>query len=828
MDQDSRPLSPLRHGPSPHPPSASGGFGGPLPPDEEDPPPHNSDDHRIPQFETDEDEEERPPSPPPDHTPPATDQPIVHPEMIESLKFIQMLEDATLESQLCPEGLDALRNPQAHLSTPSDDPDLLLSISNYIDLMNSSQDAYERVSKNIQRRDPAIEPLSYDRVRRRVENLSGIIAVKDDMCIKSCVAFTGPFADLESCPRCQAPRYDPGELEKSRGEKKVPRKQFTTFPVGPQIQARWKHPDTAKKMLYRQMWTRDGGTGDYDDILSGTAYLDAVENGNIKGYNTVLMFSIDGAQLYRDKKSECWIYIWILLELAPDERYKVRNILPGGIIPGPTAPEHLDSFLFPGLAHVSALQQEGLPLWDSYNQRLALSFLFLLLVLADAVAMAKLTGSVGHHGRKGCRLLCDLKGRNKKGGSHYYPALLRPIGCDNNPSASHPDVDINNLPPTNPDLYRQNLNYLLTSPTENERKQRRLQTGLTKPSIFDGLPRILELPGCFPGDLMHQPVINLPGLLFDLWCERRDLRKHDKDSDWPWAVLTGKVWEEHGKVVAEAGHFLPRSFDRVPRNPQEKISSGYKAWEFLIYVYVLGPGLFYGVLPEPYYQHFCKLVRGIRLVYQRRSSGDQLKVAHQALLEFCVEFEYLYYQRQADRLHFVRQSIHSLTHLGPETHRLGPLSLSAQWTMERMIGILGSLIKQPSNAFANLTEQAKKMANVNALLAMWPQIEQVPDDPRGSINLGGGYLLLRPRDDKPYILSSIEQAALTSYCATLPESEPPIGRSVYRWGRLKIPNGQPARSYWKEIERSSKLARTDRMLKVRFNFDIRILAFTSM
>ena len=50
--------------------------------------------------------------------------------------------------------------------------------------------------------------------------------------------------------------------------------------------------------------------------------------------------------------------------------------------------------------------------------------------------------------------------------------------------------------------------------------------------------------------------------------------------------------------------------------------------------------------------------------------------------------------------------VHSLTHLGPETARIGPPSLLAQWMMERIIGILSSLIKQPSNPFANLTEQA--------------------------------------------------------------------------------------------------------------------------
>lgn len=180
------------------------------------------------------------------------------------------------------------------------------------------------------------------------------------------------------------------------------------------------------------------------------------------------------------------------------------------------------------------------------------------------------------------------------------------------------------------------------------------------------------------------------------------------------------------------------------------------------------------------------------------------------LLEYSIEFEHLYYQRKSNRLHFVRQSVHSLTHLGPETTRLGPLSLSAQWTMERIIEVLGSLVRQPSNPFANLAEQAKKMASVNGLLAMWPEVEHKSGDPRGSINLGNGYILLGPKDNKLYSLSSSEEPVINNFLAP----GAPAIRSIYRWGRLQISNGQIARSRWKEIDRSKRLARTDRMLKV--------------
>ena len=158
-------------------------------------------------------------------------------------------------------------------------------------------------------------------------------------------------------------------------------------------------------------YTRTGGPPDiFDDILCGDTYLDLTEDNTICEYDTILMLLINGTQLYEHKESNCWIYIWLLVDLAPDKHYKIRNVFPGGIIPGPKSPKNIDSFLFPGLAHVSALQHEGLHVWDAYHRCRALSYLFLFLVWADAMVIVQLSRSVGHHGQKGCRLLCGLIG----------------------------------------------------------------------------------------------------------------------------------------------------------------------------------------------------------------------------------------------------------------------------------------------------------------------------------------------------------------------------------------------------------------------------------
>ena len=80
----------------------------------------------------------------------------------------------------------------------------------------------------------------------------------------------------------------------------------------------------------------------YSDFIHGSEYLTAVREGWITDDDVVLMFSIDGAQLYAHKVSDCWIYIWVIFDHAPERRYKKKCVLPGTVIPG--KPKNIDSF----------------------------------------------------------------------------------------------------------------------------------------------------------------------------------------------------------------------------------------------------------------------------------------------------------------------------------------------------------------------------------------------------------------------------------------------------------------------------------------------------
>ena len=271
--------------------------------------------------------------------------------------------------------------------------------------------------------------------------------------------------------------------------------------------------------------------------------------------------------------------------------------------------------------------------------------------------------------------------------------LLKPLNY-NVSGSDHNDLPYANLPSFSPDIYHKNLQHLPASPNETQYKKCCLETGISKPSIFFGLQqvKILGIPGCFESDIMHLTSLNIPDLLINIWWGLFDCDKKDDGATWDWAVLHGPTLEAHEKQVASETQYLPGSLDRPPRNPAEKISSGYKAWEFLLYLYGLGPGVFYNVLPEKYWWHFCKLVFGMQIMSQYSIKTEDINKAHQALLEFAVEFEVLYYQHWPERLHFVHQSIHALTHLGPEAFWIGPAACLSQWTMERTIGNLGQEI----------------------------------------------------------------------------------------------------------------------------------------
>jgi hypothetical protein len=279
------------------------------------------------------------------------------------------------------------------------------------------------------------------------------------------------------------------------------------------------------------------------------------------------------------------------------------------------------------------------------------------------------------------------------------PDAYEVTGCD------HDDItfsDLKRYQQGTSARYHVNLCRLLEADNPTQFKDRRLDTGLCKQTILGGLRSSLGIPNIFPLDIMHLINLNDPDLLLGLWRSTVKIYPPDKIELWNWRVLIGKVWLAHGKTVALVTQFIPSSFGRAPRNPAEKINSGYKAWEFQIYLIGLSPALFRHILAKEYWVNYCKYVSGVRILQKWVISPDDLQRGHRLLCDFTSEFEQLYYQRRPERIHFIRQSVHLLTHIASETIRVGPLSCYSQWAIETAIGNLGEEIRQDRDPYANI------------------------------------------------------------------------------------------------------------------------------
>ena len=104
----------------------------------------------------------------------------------------------------------------------------------------------------------------------------------------------------------------------------------------------WRTPEGADRMRYRNRKTDEiiekiideGKISCFEDVLHGSEYLEAHCSDKIGPDDILVMFAIDGAQLYRDKESDCWFAIWVILNISPDQRYKKKYVLPAFFVPG--------------------------------------------------------------------------------------------------------------------------------------------------------------------------------------------------------------------------------------------------------------------------------------------------------------------------------------------------------------------------------------------------------------------------------------------------------------------------------------------------------------
>ncbi|KAG1719905.1 hypothetical protein EDB19DRAFT_1860511, partial [Suillus lakei] len=181
----------------------------------------------------------------------------------DSFEYIMLLKNATLEDHIAKLNEDALmclrHPPNERIRIVS--PGTQQSIAMYLALEHASQDAYNRIcratARNFAGAEGVDEILSFYSVKKLIAQYTGVDPLVHDMCPNTCLAFTGPFADEDGCPMCGTSRWDQAKIHASNGRDKVAAQTFTTIPLGPQLQALYRDPDSARSMHYLHERTQE-------------------------------------------------------------------------------------------------------------------------------------------------------------------------------------------------------------------------------------------------------------------------------------------------------------------------------------------------------------------------------------------------------------------------------------------------------------------------------------------------------------------------------------------------------------------------------------------
>ncbi|GES80966.1 transposase domain-containing protein [Rhizophagus clarus] len=241
--------------------------------------------------------------------------------------------------------------------------------------------------------------VSLYRATNKLASLVSIDPVWIDCCVKSCCAFTENLKNLQECPTCGEKRY------KSNSNDQIGRKKMAYFPLKDRFVIQYQNSSRSLELQYRNNYT------------TSQEYL------QYRSYGDVFDASLDGYNIFKQKTDDCWIILFINANIPPENCVKRNNLLIGALIPGPSAPGDLNSFLYPIIEELKELEH-GIRCHDGYTNQDFILHYSVVSWSGDTPALAKLMCTTGHNSYQGCRY-CDLRGIWE---NHVYFPIKPPKG----------------------------------------------------------------------------------------------------------------------------------------------------------------------------------------------------------------------------------------------------------------------------------------------------------------------------------------------------------------------------------------------------------------
>lgn len=683
---------------------------------------------------------------------------------------------------------------------------------------NGTVRAYSQHAEVLRRRGEIV--LTLHSARRLAVSITGLSPASVDICPHSCIAYTGKFSDLDTCPYlrekkiCGQPQYRP----QTSGRQK-PRSQMMTLPVMATIKAMYANEEASHLLRHRDRCLKRvldvaayaaGQKRTYSDFCDSDVHLFL---GSKDGRNlfqdprdVALAVSSDGAQLTMKQPSDTWILIITLLNMPPEIRYRTTNVIQVFVTPGPRAPGDIESFCYP-LFEEMARASEGIWTWDAVDSSYFVLHAWVVAMLGDMLGSAKFSGMAGHTAVYGDRfsLVKGARSSTKKGSKfQYYPTTT--IGSSgHNPERLH--YDLYDLPMRTEEHYWATIEELNDSRTKAERARAVTNSGISRMPLAAASPAFLH-PSFFPLDPFHLFYENCMAFFWDTWTST--------DSTGEKFHLDRTKTSLLGHTIAEAMSTLPPLFCGPIRDPFLKRNSQYKIYEWmgLLHWYLIPLGLELDFDLEVL-TNFADFVEAIEIAMTPQPRTlDEIGDLHTLIAGFLNKFEEIYIGNNEEKIFRCRLCIFQLIHVPRHIYWNGSVRVGSQATVERAIGEVGRKVRSKKAPFANLANLVHERELVKLLLQYCPDLRALTTPskkPSASRVTLSSRVKIRRQDN-------IGGTEHQTYMQVFRDSVSPTfgpGTKFERWAKLFLPRESGyLHSALGELRRSKCLKRSTRFFEV--------------
>ena len=397
--------------------------------------------------------------------------------------------------------------------------------------------------------------------------------------------------------------------------------------------------------------------------------------------NIFLDISTDGVQPYRSSLYSYWPVILFICNIPPEERFKLRNIMPLMFIPGSRrlkkGPEDLHSFLSPLYDELHELSKgKYITRWDGEQ-------IFCRCepwrVKLDLDACKKLTNLSGYNGLAPCRFSLFHGARCPIHNHYYFPDKSYQRN-EQGELYLHTHYDINNLDIRTFDTIADQYSSVRGLGTKKDKKNAMKRLGLASLSEtpFFNFSSIRSFFS-FPVDPMHLLYENVAPFLLDIWINYKkyeDLAVLSKTS-------TFNIVNEN---LMSCQNGISSDLLRSQRGLNNK--GNWKAHEFMTFATLTSLSVLDQWVPDTLLNGWQLFSRICLYSSAHRLSRRMLDNFDADCKAFFRHFMSKYYKYEPERLHLCRYVIHLILHLPTNVERSGPVSLLGQWSMENYAGCM--------------------------------------------------------------------------------------------------------------------------------------------